>query len=144
PACGQPAQRQPAAAAAPPPPQSASAATVVYACDNGEILRAGYPDPRTAIVDYRGRLRTLVIAPSTTGARYVGEGLQWQTVDASKGAVSPLGVGETMASGGAVECALQGHGAAADAAPAATATNEPAPVIPAPPAPGSPAAKGTS
>src|SRR5258706_6978986 len=96
-ACSQPAPRQSAAAAAPPPPQAASAATVVYACDNGEILRAGYPDARTAIVDYRGRLRTLVLTAAPDGARYVGEGLQWWTRGAANGAVSPLGVGETIA-----------------------------------------------
>jgi membrane-bound inhibitor of C-type lysozyme len=101
----------------PPPIDAHGAPTLVYACANGEVLRAAYPDGATAIVDYRGRMRTLRLSASANGARYVGDGLQWWTKGQSEGQVSSLGVGQTMAAGESIACTIQGQGPAADATP---------------------------
>ena len=116
---------KPAPAAAPAAPAVSSAATTVYACANGAAARASYPDAQTAIVDYQGRTYTLKATPAASGARYVGEGLQWWTQGPVNAAVSPLGVGGTMAKGGVVACTAQGRGPSADAPLAPPAPGQP-------------------
>jgi membrane-bound inhibitor of C-type lysozyme len=139
-ACSRPAERaeETPASAAPPEPVmvtapagATSAATTVFACANGETARAAYPDTETAIVEYQGRTHTLKAVPAASGARYIGEGLQWWTQGADKAAVAPLGVGETMAKGGVITCTRQGVGASAEVAATQTPTPEPTPSAPA-------------
>lgn len=78
--------------------------TIAYACADGQALKARYPDDKTAVVEYGGQTRTLTVAVSASGARYVGEGLQWWTKGMTEGRVTPLKPGETVAAGEGVEC----------------------------------------
>lgn len=83
-----------------PPAAPATPAMTVYACPNGETVRARYPDTSTAVVDYRGERHTLKAAPSGSGARYVGEGLQWWTRGVTVGMISVLAPGADYAEPG--------------------------------------------
>lgn len=78
-------------------------APVVYACENGKSLTARYRDDR-ATVDYDGRRIEMRTAVSASGARYVGDGLQWWTRGADEGAVAPLSVDEEIAGAPGVPC----------------------------------------
>lgn len=105
---------------APPPQPAAQAAPVtVYACEDGRTVRASYPDTDTAVVDVDGTKRTLKVAISASGARYVGEGLQWWTKGMDQGQLSPLASGEDIASASGVNCTAPGETAAAPPAPGA-------------------------
>lgn len=76
-ACSQEPATAPSApieAAAGPP-----AAAVGYACESGKVVTATYPDTETARVSYDGRDYDLTSAVSASGARYVGQGLEWWT-----------------------------------------------------------------
>ncbi|CAN7355260.1 MliC family protein [Phenylobacterium sp. LjRoot219] len=75
-----------------------------YRCDDGRTLQAGYPDSTTAVVDVDGRAHPLRIAPSASGARYIGFGLQWWTKGMAEGRLSRLKDGETIASDPGVLC----------------------------------------
>ncbi|WP_374273863.1 DUF4232 domain-containing protein [Brevundimonas sp.] len=74
-----------APAPAPPPPEPTPGPTptggapVSYSCEGGQTVIARYPDANTAVVTWEGRDATLTIAPSASGARYVGGGLEWWT-----------------------------------------------------------------
>ncbi len=77
-------------AVAPPPPSEprpgptpTGGAPVRYQCEGGQTVTARYPDSNTVVVTWEGRDATLTIAQSASGARYVGEGLEWWT--ASRG-----------------------------------------------------------
>lgn len=89
---------------APATPAAPAVKSIVYACADGTVLKARYPDDKTAEVEYGGKTRTLTIAMSASGARYVGEGLQWWTKGMTDGLVSALKPGEDVASGKPVEC----------------------------------------
>lgn len=93
-------------AQSPPPatPAAPEAKQIVYACADGSVLKATYPDDKTAVVDYGDKTRTLTVAMSASGARYVGEGLQWWTKGMTEGMVAPLKDGEDVASAKPVEC----------------------------------------
>jgi membrane-bound inhibitor of C-type lysozyme len=136
-ACSDPktpaAPSQPASA----PSQAVSgvgAEVLIYHCADGETVRASYPTTDTAVVEYEGRSRTLKSALSASGARYVGEGLQWWTKGMTEGVVSPLEAGQDVASGGGVNCAVS-RTSAAQPVPSAPVPATPAAVLP-PPAPG--------
>lgn len=75
-----------------------------YRCEDGRTLQAGYPDSNTAVVDVDGRAHPLRIAPSASGARYIGFGLQWWTKGMEEGRLSRLKDGETIASDPGVMC----------------------------------------
>lgn len=60
-------------------PVSPPAAAVGYACESGKVVTATYPDTETARVTYDGRDYVLTSAVSASGARYVGQGLEWWT-----------------------------------------------------------------
>jgi membrane-bound inhibitor of C-type lysozyme len=93
-----------------------------YACEDGQTVRAAYPDQDTALVDVGGRQRTLKAAISASGVRYIGDGVQWWTKGMDQGQLSPLADGEDIATARGVNCTA--------AAPASSAA--------APPPPGSP------
>jgi membrane-bound inhibitor of C-type lysozyme len=70
--------------AAPPPaapqgPVNPDARVTTYRCADGSSIVAGYPDRETAVVTYKDHAYTLKLAPSASGARYTGYGLQWWT-----------------------------------------------------------------
>jgi len=79
---------------APPQPPRSSADTpggspYVYRCDSGKTITAVYPSTDTATVQYQGASYGMHIAMSGSGARYVGDGMQWWTKGPS-GMLSPL------------------------------------------------------
>ncbi|WP_312147001.1 DUF4232 domain-containing protein [Brevundimonas sp.] len=73
-------QEPPPAPAAPiEAPVSQPAAAVGYACESGKTIAVTYPDTETARLSYDGRDYVLTSAVSASGARYVGQGLEWWT-----------------------------------------------------------------
>ncbi|GAA0243852.1 hypothetical protein GCM10009126_06930 [Rhodanobacter caeni] len=87
----------------PPPAPAAVTKTLAYTCDDGRIVRAGYPDTDTAELAFDGKTHHLHIAISGSGARYIGDGWQWW----SKGMqawLAPLKSGESYASAPGVSC----------------------------------------
>jgi len=108
-ACGQGA---PTTRSRPAPPSMPAAGgpvnpdpvVTIYVCPGGERLTAGYPDPQTAVVDYRGHAYTLKIARSGSGARYTGLGLQWWTKGFEHGTLAHLKPGEDIASDPGMAC----------------------------------------
>ena len=96
-ACNKPAEQAKA-------PQAPAANPTTYACDDGRSLKASYPDADTAVVELGGRTHTLKIAVSASGARYVGDGLQWWTKGMTDGQLSPLQDGEDIATAEGVNC----------------------------------------
>ena len=105
-ACNKPAEqaKTPEASAAAAPAAQAASAPTTYACDDGRSVKASYPDADTARVELDGKTHTLKIAVSASGARYVGEGLQWWTKGMTDGQLSPLKTGEDIASAVGVNC----------------------------------------
>lgn len=61
-----------------------------YRCEGGATLVAAYPDTDTATLRYQGRTHHLRIARSASGARYVGDGLEWWTKGTGAGAEGAL------------------------------------------------------
>lgn len=88
-----------------------------YVCEDGRTVRAAYPDPNTAIVNVGGMTRTLKVAISASGARYIGEGVQWWTKGMDQAQLSPLASGEEIASGTGVNCRAGAPGDTAAAVP---------------------------
>ena len=72
-------------------------------CDNGETVEVGYTGDQ-AIVRYKGRKHMMRTAISGSGARYVGDGLQWWTKGLDEGTIAPLRPGEQSASSELVAC----------------------------------------
>lgn len=87
----------------PPSPTTAAPATR-YACSDGRVVTARYPDRATARLVIDGVAHVLKIARSADGARYVGDGWQWWTKGMRNGALAPLAGGETIASARGVAC----------------------------------------
>ncbi|WP_292071000.1 DUF4232 domain-containing protein [Brevundimonas sp. UBA7534] len=80
-ACQQPA---PDDAPAPAPPVElapSTAPTIGYACESGVTIQARYPDSETAELVYRDQTLALRSAVAASGARYVGEGVEWWTAN---------------------------------------------------------------
>ena len=84
-------------ALAPAPRPAPADPAIVYACPDGQSVRATYPDTRTAVIEYRGATHTLKTAVSADGARYIGEGLQWWTKGMTHGTLAVLAPGQTYA-----------------------------------------------
>ncbi len=103
--------RAPEKAAEVSPP--ADTTFITYVCEDGRTVRATYPDPDTAIVDVGGVKRTLKIAISASGARYIGEGVQWWSKGMDQGQLSPLAAGEDIATAPGVNCRVKAAGEAA-------------------------------
>ncbi len=61
-----------------------------YYCDSGETVAAIYPNSESAIIEYQGRVYKMNIAVSASGARYVGEGLEWWTKGNGSGSEASL------------------------------------------------------
>ena len=87
-------------ALAPAPRPAPAAPAIVYACPDGQSVRATYPATRTAVIEYRGSLHTFKAAVSADGARYVGDGLQWWTKGMTHGTLAVLAPGEAYAAPG--------------------------------------------
>ncbi len=90
--------------ATPPPEQKTVAmAWVRYVCEDGRTLSALYPDRETAQLKLGDTTHLLRIARSASGARYVGDALQWWT-KGDEGGLAPLKPGEDVASAPGVKC----------------------------------------
>lgn len=61
-----------------------------YQCKSGQTIKVSYPTDSTAVVDYDERRFQMKIAVSGSGARYVGNGLEWWTKGTGKGASGVL------------------------------------------------------
>lgn len=60
------------------PSRSAPATPAVgYACESGQTVSVAYGADETARLTYQGRAYDLRLAPSASGARYTGSGLEW-------------------------------------------------------------------
>ena len=77
-ACTPPQEAQPPTPVTPSPqPQTGQVPPVGYACESGQTIDVRYPDGETAQIAYKGQSYTLRSAPSASGARYSGSGLEW-------------------------------------------------------------------
>lgn len=50
-----------------------------YQCESGKTVDATYPSNDSATIEYQGNTYSMQIAVSASGARYVGDGLEWWT-----------------------------------------------------------------
>jgi membrane-bound inhibitor of C-type lysozyme len=87
-------------------PVNPDAGVTAYRCMDGSTIVAGYPDSKTAVVTYKDHAYTLKLAPSASGTRYTGYGLQWQT-RGDHATITPLKPGEEAATAPGVECTAQ-------------------------------------
>lgn len=79
-ACTPPEEAQPPAPVPPSPqPTTPQVPPVGYACESGQTVDVQYPDSATAQIAYKGQSYSLRLAPSASGARYSGSGLEWWT-----------------------------------------------------------------
>lgn len=69
--------------------------TYVYLCDSGAQVTASYPDTESARVTYLGREHNMRIDVSASGARYVGDLLEWWTKGPEGTLLQPDTNGET-------------------------------------------------
>ncbi|WP_235039677.1 MliC family protein [Vreelandella profundi] len=61
-----------------------------YQCESGETIAAAYPSTDTARVQYKGRSYGMQIAVSGSGARYVGDDLEWWAKGSGSGSEGTL------------------------------------------------------
>ncbi len=61
-----------------------------YQCESGETIMVSYPTDSIAVVEYDDRRLQMRIAVSASGARYVGERLEWWTKGSGEGASGTL------------------------------------------------------
>lgn len=74
-----------AACVSTPPVQEKALISALYTCESGMKVVASYSDTDTATVHYQGRTYSLKNAVSASGARYVGDGIEWWTKGAGPG-----------------------------------------------------------
>jgi len=79
-------------------------AAITYACDDGRHIQASYPDTEHATLVIDGQSHPLHLAVAASGARYVGDNLQWWTKGMHEAWLAPLAAGETVASAPGVAC----------------------------------------
>ena len=85
------------------PAQRAPVRGVLYACEQGRRIEVAYPDPTTARVSADGKTAILKVVISGSGARYIGDGLQWWS-KGDEGRLSRLAPGEDYATDAGVIC----------------------------------------
>lgn len=127
-ACGAPEPEGPAPvepSAAPPPGAAVAASTgaVTYACESGQAVTATYPNADSAQIAYGGRTYATRRVQAASGARYVGEGVEWWTAnrDGQEGAtLSRLGPDGQMAVAVLERCTRPTAGAAPQTPPGQT------------------------
>lgn len=100
-----------AAACSKPPPAASPEASpapawITYACEDGRMLLAAYPDSRTAQIRIAGVPHILKQAVSGSGARFTGDGLQWW-IKGDAGMLATLAPGEDIAGAPGVRCGPQ-------------------------------------
>lgn len=85
--------------------QAIAAKTDQMICENGSILKVAYPTNNLAIVEEDDQLHLLKIAVSASGARYIGDHLQWWT-KGNTGNLAKLKAGEKYAEDKGINCQL--------------------------------------
>lgn len=68
-----------------PAPESTAVSAQQYRCESGATISASYPTADTARIEYENRRYDLQIAVSGSGARYVGDELEWWTKGSGAG-----------------------------------------------------------
>lgn len=63
---------------------------MTYQCKSGRTVRASYPSNSVAVVEYEDRTLQMSLAVSASGARYVGQQLEWWTKGSGPGAAGTL------------------------------------------------------
>lgn len=63
---------------------------VIYYCESGARVMVSYPDTDSAVIGYNGQTHQMKIAVSASGARYVGDELEWWTKGSGEKATSAL------------------------------------------------------
>lgn len=89
---------------------SAGGSVTRYACEDGSVVEAAYPDVDTARIVYKGRSIEMKLAVSASGARYTGGGWEWWTKGLKEGRLTPLPPGEEIAPPGGVACTAEANG----------------------------------
>lgn len=84
--CASPESEGPASTA----PDSVPASQAVYSCESGRTVQASYPTDNTAVVEYEGQTLQMEVAVSGSGARYVGDELEWWTKGTGPGSEGTL------------------------------------------------------
>ena len=69
---------------------ASSAAVHQYTCESGATIAASYPSTDSATVNYHGSQHRMKIAVSGSGARYVGDRLEWWTKGSGSGSEGTL------------------------------------------------------
>ncbi|MNY41327.1 Membrane-bound lysozyme-inhibitor of c-type lysozyme [compost metagenome] len=81
---------------------------VVYRCEDGRQVAARY-DGQRAFLSFSDRSLTLNLHPSASGARYVGDGMQWWTRGMDQARLASLPEGETYQEADAGVLCLSGR-----------------------------------
>ncbi len=63
---------------------------MTYQCESGRTVTASYPTTESAVVDYEGRTIQMNVAVSGSGARYVGDDMEWWTSGSGAGSEGTL------------------------------------------------------
>lgn len=133
--CNQPAPETPAPAQpAPTAPATPPAPPIGYACESGQTVTVQYPDTATAQLAYKGQTYVLRTAPSASGARYAGSGIEWWTAnrDGQESAtLSRLGPNEDVGVAVLERCARPATGVDNPTGPQPLPTPAPGGVLPA-------------
>lgn len=61
-----------------------------YNCESGQVVKVSYTSVDTATVQYQGKTREMRVAVSGSGARYVGDGMEWWTKGSDRGSEGTL------------------------------------------------------
>ena len=61
-----------------------------YNCESGQVVKVSYSSVDTATVQYQGKTREMRVAVSGSGARYVGNGMEWWTKGSGPGSEGTL------------------------------------------------------
>ena len=62
---------------------------VAYRCESGRTIQATYTSS-TAEVSYEAKMLRMTVAMSASGARYVGDGMEWWTKGTGAGSTGTL------------------------------------------------------
>lgn len=74
-----------------------TAQSIPFACTDGRIAEIAFPDDATAVlVIDDGEPVAMTIAPSETGARFIGTDLQWLAVGVNEAHLSVIAEGEDV------------------------------------------------
>ncbi|HNP36947.1 MAG TPA: MliC family protein [Woeseiaceae bacterium] len=74
-----------------PAPESPTQAIMQsYSCESGQVVKANYSSFDTATVQYQDRTHEMHVAVSASGARYVGDGMEWWTKGSGPGSEGTL------------------------------------------------------